>query len=306
MSFLVPLVLSGYPAAWGPPPPVAPKTMAVPPQQRVVVPMIFPVVGKTAWKRGFGSVRQGYRHTGVDIRAPKMSPIVAPFDGTIGLKRESFWIYGDNGYAILGTHLNDDNIGKKDGRANRDLMFAPDLVPGQRVYAGQLIGYVGESGNATGPHLHFELHVVGVGDSMRRLRNPTPSLHMAQRIKAPIPAKLEGQPPKGKLRLQGCIRSLDEASSTLTMILASKQLPNGATRAVSHPMYVRLRLDRDAVEAIGGYEAIRAIPDTTPFGVVISGRGGYQDARVSEIVLPEPVTTVGDGGVTPLRRLRAR
>jgi len=306
MSFLVPLLLAGYPPEWGPPPPVAPYGMARLPQERVILPIIFPVIGKTRWRDSYGDRRSGFLHTGIDIAAPKMSPIVAPFGGTIGLKRNSFWIYADNGWAMLGTHLNDDTPGRNDGRGSRDLMFAPDVSAGSRVRAGQLIGYVGDSGNATGPHLHFELYKPGEGPTMPRIRNPRPSLHMAQRLSAPVPTILPGWPAKGSIGLQGCLRSLDEATSTLTMILVSKQLPNGMTHSVSHPMYVRLRLDRSAVEAIGGFEALRAIPETTPFGVMIPGRGGYQDARVSEIVLPEPTSTdVGDAA-WPLRRVQAR
>ncbi len=128
---------------WGPQPPVAPYGLASLPAARVVKPMIFPVVGVGRWNLSYNSVRDGYRHTGVDIRAPKMTPIVASFAGTLGMKRESFWIVGDDGWSVLGTHLNDDNPGKRDGKGSRDLMFAPDLVPGQKVRAGQLIGYVG-------------------------------------------------------------------------------------------------------------------------------------------------------------------
>ncbi|RYG25549.1 M23 family metallopeptidase [bacterium] len=306
MSPFVPLLLAGYPAEWGPPPPVAPFGMAPLPHERIILPIIFPVIGATRWRDSYGDRRSGFLHTGIDIAARKMSPIVAPFGGTIGLKRNSFWIYADNGWAMLGTHLNDDTPGRNDGRGSRDLMFAPDVSAGSRVRAGQLIGYVGDSGMATGPHLHFELYKPGTGATMERIRNPRPSLHMAQRISRPVVTFLPGKPPKGKLRLQGCIRKLDEAASTLTMILASKQLPNGLTRAVSRPMYVKLRLDRTAVEAAGGYEAIKSISEATPFGVLISAQGGYQNARVSEIVLPDPVTTGGDVASAPLRQLRAR
>src|ERR1700722_151385 len=154
---------------WGPPPPVAPFSTHNLPHIPHVVGMYFPVIGATHFSDDYNAFRGNYRHTGIDIAAPKMTPIVAPFAGTIGIKRESFWIYGEDGWAILGTHLNDDNLGCHDRKGDRDVMFAPNLVPGQHVEAGQFIGYVGMSGNATGPHLHFELYAPGSGTPMSRI-----------------------------------------------------------------------------------------------------------------------------------------
>src|SRR5438046_1207676 len=96
--------------------------------ERVVIPLVFPVLGPSQWIDGYNENRGKCRHTGIDIRAPKMTPIVAPFAGRIGIKRMSFWIYGDDGWAMLGTHLNDDDFGRHNHLGNRDIMFAPDLV----------------------------------------------------------------------------------------------------------------------------------------------------------------------------------
>lgn len=274
------LVMRPHPE-WGPPPPVAPFGVRLLPSSRVVVPMIFPVVGKSRWNRGYGDLRDGYRHTGVDIRAPKMSPIVAPFAGVIGFKRETFWIYGDNGYAVLGTHLNDDNPGKRDHKGSRDLMFAPDLVAGQRIRAGQLIGYVGESGNATGPHLHFELYAPGTGSTMVRLRNPTPSLHMAQRIAAPKTGLVSGRPSRGQMRLEGCVRRFDPATGHLILILVSKQYSNGRTVSVARPRYVRLK-----VKPTANCTNLSGLSASAPIGALVAASARIDGALVSKLILP--------------------
>lgn len=267
---------------WGPPPPVAPYGMRALPAQRIVVPMLFPVIAHCQWRDDYGAPRRGFLHTGIDIRAAKMSPIVAPFPGRIGLKRESFWIYGDSGWAMLGTHLNDDNPGRHDHRASKDFMFAPDLAPGDHVRAGQLVGYVGMSGDATGPHLHFELYAPGPGPTMARIRDPFPSLKVSQRISAPVPRLLAGRPPKGTMRLDGCVRFADAASGKLILILTSKQLPNGRTVRVSHPRYVRLHL----APRCDGFNALQSLPPTTPVGVLVPASGSVDGARASRVILP--------------------
>ncbi len=87
-------------------------------------------------------------HRGVDFGAPKGTPIMAAGDGIIE-KRELSPSFGNyirirhnNEYATAYAHMN---------------RFAPDFAIGKRVRQGQIIGYVGATGRATGPHLHFEV-----------------------------------------------------------------------------------------------------------------------------------------------------
>jgi murein DD-endopeptidase MepM/ murein hydrolase activator NlpD len=112
----------------------------------------------------------GRRHKGIDLSAPKLSPVFAVADGVItrmGAGRRSGNIIKiDHGGEVQSwyLHLNNDSPGTDDGHGGRRWAFAPGLEEGSRVLAGQFIGYVGDSGNAEGtsPHTHFELRINGV------------------------------------------------------------------------------------------------------------------------------------------------
>ena len=113
-------------------------------------------------------------HTGVDIDAPKGTPVIAAGDGKV------VWA----GYGLYGGDPNDitDPYGKAVvirhdfGFQNQQLFTVYghldriDVVRGQHVKLGQQIGKVGETGKVTGPHLHFEVRV-GESDFFKTL-NP--------------------------------------------------------------------------------------------------------------------------------------
>jgi hypothetical protein len=146
--------------------------------------MVFPVDGETDYDDTWGACRSRCRrrHEGTDIMADKLVPVVAVASGTVGWissdrNREccSMEIRHDDGWSSWYVHLNNDTPGTDDGRG---WGFADGIEAGVRVEAGQLIGWVGDSGNAeiTPPHLHFELQDpddVGV--------NPYPHLVAAER-----------------------------------------------------------------------------------------------------------------------------
>lgn len=120
----------------------------------------------TSFSDTWGAHRPGgRRHKGTDLMAEKMTEVYAFADGVIakiGSSRRAgryLIIEHGDGWDTYYMHLNNDTPGTDDGRAGWDLTVAPGLDVGSRLVAGQLIGRVGDSGNAEGssPHTHFEL-----------------------------------------------------------------------------------------------------------------------------------------------------
>ena len=118
---------------------------------------VCPVPG-ASFSDSWGQARSGGRvHKGVDMIAPSGTPTYAPVPGDVtfgtdGLGGRSWFLYGDDGNFYYGTHLS--RFGPREGH----------------VSAGELIGYVGMTGNASLNHLHFEIHVGGRGNQV----NPYP------------------------------------------------------------------------------------------------------------------------------------
>ncbi len=135
--------------------------------------MFFPVIGSVTYSDSFGDCRSGCTrtHEGNDLMGVKMQPVIAVADGTVGgdYSVSGGWFQGegsccamtlehDDGWSSWYIHLNNDTEGTDDGLG---WGFAEGIAPGVHVTAGELIGWVGDSGNAEAcncPHLHFELH----------------------------------------------------------------------------------------------------------------------------------------------------
>lgn len=95
-------------------------------------------------------------HSGVDLAAPYGSPVVATADGIVG---QANWRGG------YGLFVAVENGGVETRYAH---MSRLNVVAGQRVRQGDVIGYVGSTGRSTGPHLHYEVRVNGQAvDPMR-------------------------------------------------------------------------------------------------------------------------------------------
>lgn len=114
-----------------------------------------PVDGFTSYTDTWGAPRSGGRsHEGVDMLGARWTPLVAIESGKIrslasgGLGGVSIWLTGTSGDRFYYAHLE---------------AWADGLSVGQTVQVGELIGYMGTSGNAPSytPHLHFEYHPGG-------------------------------------------------------------------------------------------------------------------------------------------------
>ncbi|MGO1736863.1 MAG: M23 family metallopeptidase, partial [Leucobacter sp.] len=96
----------------------------------------------------WGNVGWRY-HGGVDFAAASGTPIFSVGPGTVSM---AGW-FGNYGNMTEVTHAN--GLRTRYGHQVR----TPPVRVGQRVGAGSVIGYVGRTGNSTGPHLHFETWV---------------------------------------------------------------------------------------------------------------------------------------------------
>jgi murein DD-endopeptidase MepM/ murein hydrolase activator NlpD len=120
------------------------------------------------FRSGFGARKHpilGYvrMHTGVDWAAPIGTPIIAAGNGVI---EKAGWA-GGYGKQIIIRHANG-----YETSYNHQSAFAKGIQVGVRVRQGQVIGYLGQTGLATGPHLHYELIVNGTKVDPMRVRLP--------------------------------------------------------------------------------------------------------------------------------------
>jgi murein DD-endopeptidase MepM/ murein hydrolase activator NlpD len=113
---------------------------------------VFPVLGTVQPNNDYGAPRAGTGwHQGNDIFAPIGVPVLAVSDGVlskVGVNRlggNRLWLTDDLGNTYYYAHLSG---------------YAGHVADGVRVRAGEIIGYVGNTGQAltTPPHLHFEIH----------------------------------------------------------------------------------------------------------------------------------------------------
>jgi peptidase M23-like protein len=158
--------------------------------------LAFPVVGNVHFINDFGAPRPQGPHQGIDIMSIRHQPAIAFETGRVekhigsSLRTCMLYLHGASGMTYVYIHLNNDLTMSNDNRGGcrNGVAYAPGLVTGQRVRRGQLVGYVGDSGDANGiqPHLHFEVRT-----PTGRAINPYRYLLRARHLLYPQPAALD-------------------------------------------------------------------------------------------------------------------
>jgi murein DD-endopeptidase MepM/ murein hydrolase activator NlpD len=189
---------------------------------------VFPIFGPVSYGDSFGGPRAnipGGWHHGEDIFARMGAPVLAVADGTIHtvgfikIGGYRLWLRDDGGNEFYYAHLS---------------AYTPLAIDGKRVEAGDVIGFVGDTGDAEGgaPHLHFEIHPAAmIGLGYDGVVAPYPILtawqrasdisFSAGRIFIPTGPGNDALPPPGAVLLQA-----DDISPTSGLV------PNGLERAL--------------------------------------------------------------------------
>jgi Peptidase family M23 len=163
---------------------------------------VFPVYGPSSYSDSWGAYRgtiSTHFHIGVDIIGARLQPLIAAVDGTITHfvidHPTAGWglvITDREGWEYRYYHVNNDAPGTDDGSNPASWRFAPGLSFGDSVQAGQLIGYMGDSGDSetSVPHVHFEIHRPD-GDAV----NPYPSVRGSEMRTRCSPPSVLGRAP---------------------------------------------------------------------------------------------------------------
>ena len=249
--------------------------------------LVFPVVGPAQYTDDFGAPRGRSAHQGNDIMAPRKALAVAAEAGKVKFHTTSWaagcmlYLYGDSGTTYLYIHLNNDLTMRNDNRGKcvQGVAFARGLVPGARVAAGDVIGYVGDSGDANGinPHLHFEVHPNG-----GRAVSPYPYLRKARKLLFALPP--------GDLRPLALTGTLVAAADgALQMkVSAVRVLPKGRkfeklarTVVLKLPATARIETPTGARIALKNLERVpnrAVIVETEPAGLTLAEKLGEAHA----------------------------
>ncbi len=173
-------------------------------------PITFPVAGPVTYFNDWGACRDGCAraHKGNDVIGDRLQPLLAMHDGVVNRVLDhptagfGIVVRDDEGWEYHLYHVNNDTPGTDDGADDGTWRFATGIAPGVRVRAGEVLAWMGDSGNSEGsvPHAHVELHRPD-GAAI----NPYWSLRQAQRdvncavVSLPDPAEAAaGQPVAGQ------------------------------------------------------------------------------------------------------------
>lgn len=141
------------------------RVLAAPAETRSI---FFPTETTVTFSDDFGDARSGHLHEANDLMGKKMMPLYSAIDGRVRNVVDPEASYGyaitlqdADGYTYHYLHVNNDTPGTDDDKGGIEYAYASGIVRGAYVTRGQLIGWMGDSGNAenVGPHLHFEIRL---------------------------------------------------------------------------------------------------------------------------------------------------
>lgn len=166
------------------------------------------------------------------------------------------YLHGRSGTTYLYIHLNNDLGAGNDnrGRCTPGVAYAPGLRNGQKVAAGALLGFVGDSGDANGahPHLHFELHPGG-----RRAVSPYRWLRRARHLLYPGATAQDPVTPLA-IKLTGTVLAVSSGTPDARLKIAVRRVKVPGLKAVAPGRSVVLDVPETAAIAYGG--AVPPIP----------------------------------------------
>lgn len=129
--------------------------------------MLWPVPGSTRVTAGYPTYPSGGQHWGIDIVRTDVTTKGSPFRAAQGGEviiayNDDNWNYGFGNYCVI-----DHGDGTQTLYAHADSL---KVSKGDVVQKGETIGYIGETGNVTGPHLHFEVRVKSSDGNVSRVQ----------------------------------------------------------------------------------------------------------------------------------------
>jgi hypothetical protein len=236
----------------------------------------FPVVGNVTYIDDFGDPRPQGPHEGNDIMSVRHQPAVAFVTGRVQKWSGSgtygtcmLYLHAKNGMTYVYIHLNNDlgPSNDNDGGCKNGVSYAKGLQNGDRVKRGQLVGFVGDSGDANGiqPHLHFE-----VRKPSGRAIDPFEYLNRSRRLLFPRPRTDLGDV---TLTLKGA-KVLEKTSSTITV---------RTKRVVVAPLGLSFINRRKVTFAVAGEAEVKR-----------KGASGYSTTDVSAAQVGERVRVTTD------------
>ena len=217
---------------------------------------LFPVVGGAHYVDDFGDPRGGGSHEGNDLLAPCGTPVIAVVPGTVSLEYgdRSGWMVTLKGASSWYRYIH------MDGRKGAASAMAKGLRDGSRVKAGQIISYVGNTGDAAGGpcHLHFEYHK---GDAVS---SPYAFLQQATivQLDPANPLSANTATPQVSMTITGVIAWVAQSGGVGRLIIRPSGVSTSDGTRVGHAGTIALRADPALLDAtsVGRKVTITTVP----------------------------------------------